>query len=538
MDAKARRSTQVSLDVLRNYVKLGVSEGYSKHVVSRYRLLQKLSLRNEVTQPDDHEQVLQHIEHLVKLEASLAQPGASVSAAERADVEAFLQLSQVTEFVANDRKLLGTGARAARTTLLDLMEVEKCPTGPTDFHRAVAFLMSEGLVSEVLTTNYDCLFETACNKYAIKNKVVHNDKTYDMSYPPRIVKLHGSSGHCSDDPENIMVTASDVCRWHHRWAEAVLEDHLRQGSVVLFVGFSGRDLNVIGTLNEIAETLPPVERDRFFLVSYRRLSFVWYQFMAKAHGTFEDNPARYVLEGKPGNEASAESIAGTLYGTLLRAWMLDRLGALAQDTSQYAAQLVGIQAQVAPGPGPGPGGTDLIESVLVEGVRRRFDVTAGGAPSVPLRSPLHDVIGTLLDTGGKQPGYKPCARFEPELQGYAWALSILGFSIRRLDAVPQVTHSGRGFPLLELRKPDGGLRSYLVVPVQNRAMDRIAVTLQATNALQEIEHAGQTAQRILVLCTGQVDNETGLERQLRGCSSCDVVVAHPGRLWGEPECLF
>lgn len=134
---------------------------------------------------------------------------------------------------------------------------------PTIAHRYLAALAREGLVDEVLQTNYDTLTEKAYGETfpdeteRSRHFVIHSLESYrefggnlGKATEPnlRIVKLCGCAEQyrqAVDDKQGaakaIILTESQLQRWRERqWARDLLRDRLRSRAL-LFIGFGSQD---------------------------------------------------------------------------------------------------------------------------------------------------------------------------------------------------------------------------------------------------------------------------------------------------------
>jgi len=117
---------------------------------------------------------------------------------------------------------------------------------PNDLHFALAHMASLGAI--ILTTNFDCLIEKACEELGMPWRLVVDDKDYEqlLSQSPGqdvclIVKLHGSA----DRPSSIQTTLDQVGRGRLGWSAekskgAAIRDILTRRNL-LVLGYSGSD---------------------------------------------------------------------------------------------------------------------------------------------------------------------------------------------------------------------------------------------------------------------------------------------------------
>jgi hypothetical protein len=135
---------------------------------------------------------------------------------------------------------------------------------PDAEHRLLAALIAEGLVSEIVTTNWDPLVEVAYDESAPGSPmdvVAHPD---DLSaVRPRVLKIHGCAARSLADGDKfsgyLVATAEQIDSWAvraHQFRDAVLTA-LRERPVV-FVGCSAQDNDI-----KLAVMLANERRDPF-----------------------------------------------------------------------------------------------------------------------------------------------------------------------------------------------------------------------------------------------------------------------------------
>lgn len=108
----------------------------------------------------------------------------------------------------------------------------------SDHYSLTHGLLASLPVSEMVTTNYDTLMETACAATGRPVAVAPEEKVREGGR--WLVKLHGSVR----EPENIVLTREDCLRYQHRWAAlAGIVQALLVTRHMLFVGFSLADDN-------------------------------------------------------------------------------------------------------------------------------------------------------------------------------------------------------------------------------------------------------------------------------------------------------
>ena len=154
-----------------------------------------------------------------------------------------------------------------RTELDELLrrEVAKAE-GPRPIHTVIAQLDD---IDTVLTTNYDCLFETACRKYGRKLfKHVHEQFRSNTGIwrggPHRLrkpqINLHKMHG-CVDRDESMIVTRADYIRYLANWrdpSKGMPPQFLGRlpTSTLLFLGYSLADWNLLTIWEGIVASYP------------------------------------------------------------------------------------------------------------------------------------------------------------------------------------------------------------------------------------------------------------------------------------------
>lgn len=121
---------------------------------------------------------------------------------------------------------------------------------PNDMHVLVAELGAEGLITYVLTTNWDNMVEHAMERAGVLH--VQIARAADLATAPpdavKVVKLHGSSRL----PETLSARKADVEAedWAADWA-AALSEHVIQSHEMLFVGYSGSSAATTKTIAKL-----------------------------------------------------------------------------------------------------------------------------------------------------------------------------------------------------------------------------------------------------------------------------------------------
>lgn len=158
-----------------------------------------------------------------------------------------------------------------QTSYLSLIQLLNIPTyrdlEPTNAHVKIAKLAREGLISEILTTNYDCNFEKAYGLVAGDGgyDVIASLSDYrskgarcgDFNYL-KIYKINGCAkelldGTDSKKCESIMLTERQLQNWRNRqWAADIFRDRMRS-KTLFFNGFGSDEPQVHHTLQAVIE---------------------------------------------------------------------------------------------------------------------------------------------------------------------------------------------------------------------------------------------------------------------------------------------
>jgi hypothetical protein len=122
---------------------------------------------------------------------------------------------------------------------------------PNACHVVIAELAAEGLISAVLTTNWDTALENALSRAEVMHTCVSRPQDLAVASPRavRVVKLHG----CIETPENIRAKRTDVdaVTWAADWAAEVFAVMLRTASI-LYAGYSGASRATTRTIQRIS----------------------------------------------------------------------------------------------------------------------------------------------------------------------------------------------------------------------------------------------------------------------------------------------
>lgn len=144
--------------------------------------------------------------------------------------------------------------RAVANLVLDVIRVPETygtdANQPDAEHRFLAALIAEGIVTDIVTTNWDALIETACEQEdgsCSVRAVAHPDELDGVR--PRIVKIHGCARQALADPGRygplIVVTGEQVDSWSEDappFRDAVRT--LLRERPLLFLGCSCRDNDI------------------------------------------------------------------------------------------------------------------------------------------------------------------------------------------------------------------------------------------------------------------------------------------------------
>jgi hypothetical protein len=170
----------------------------------------------------------------------------------------------------------------AYQSLVKLLKIEKYKDLiPTPAHMYIAKLAREGLLSEILTTNYDCNFEKAYDLVTsgkntdvitslddYRSRGVQSDDLNRL----QVYKINGCAKNLGDasEPEKcelILLTERQLQKWRNRqWAADLFRDRLRSNSL-LFIGFGSDEPQVHHTLQTVLDeyTDDPINNGRKLL---------------------------------------------------------------------------------------------------------------------------------------------------------------------------------------------------------------------------------------------------------------------------------
>ena len=135
------------------------------------------------------------------------------------------------------------------------------------YNKAVPNSLHKNILSlkpcHIITTNYDDLIEQEIrNEFALFD-IVHQDSDIPrMSYPNALIKMHGDY-----ETDNIVLTEHDYYNYSYNFPLVrALVQSIFASKLVLFVGFSFADLNLMMIMNELKNILSE-NMQRAYLVS-------------------------------------------------------------------------------------------------------------------------------------------------------------------------------------------------------------------------------------------------------------------------------
>lgn len=152
--------------------------------------------------------------------------------------------------------------------LVELLRInEYRDLSPTSAHSFIAKLAREGLIGEIITTNYDCNFEKAYVDISggLNSDVISSLDDYRKIGAKRgevnrlkLFKVNGCAERLNDVDfgkryESILLTERQLQKWRNRqWAADVFRDRLRSKSL-LFIGFGSDEPQVHHTLQTVLD---------------------------------------------------------------------------------------------------------------------------------------------------------------------------------------------------------------------------------------------------------------------------------------------
>jgi len=105
----------------------------------------------------------------------------------------------------------------------------------------------------IFTTNFDIMFEEACQVLKLPYKVFFHDNEPPITGVDSVLicKLHGSiqDGTGKYTPTNLKTTMEEISVWNKRWTDFIIEKYLSSGEIC-FVGYSGRDIDFFPILSQ------------------------------------------------------------------------------------------------------------------------------------------------------------------------------------------------------------------------------------------------------------------------------------------------
>ncbi|ENI8047157.1 SIR2 family NAD-dependent protein deacylase [Vibrio cholerae] len=159
-----------------------------------------------------------------------------------------------------------TDPYAQLVTLLRIHEYTELVPTPT--HTYISWLAREGLISEVITTNYDCNFENAYRRvgHRADADVISSLDDYRIKgalgtgLAPRlkVFKINGCATKLLDGSdqkrfEKILLTERQLQQWRNRqWAADIFKDRLRSRSL-FFNGFGSDEPQIHHTLQTVLD---------------------------------------------------------------------------------------------------------------------------------------------------------------------------------------------------------------------------------------------------------------------------------------------
>ncbi|SEB61524.1 SIR2-like domain-containing protein [Burkholderia sp. WP9] len=173
----------------------------------------------------------------------------------------------------------GPNRKETYTELVKALHIDQfADLDPTSAHFHLAFLAREGLITEFVTTNYDCNLETAyretwsnsrspeigpiCAIYDLKSFAVGAADSAkwvageDTRHPLKVFKINGCAARLRERQSHatdILLTASQLQDWRaRRWAADFFRTKIRMASLVT-IGFGSDEPQVVHTLQQVLE---------------------------------------------------------------------------------------------------------------------------------------------------------------------------------------------------------------------------------------------------------------------------------------------
>lgn len=321
---------------------------------------------------------------------------------------------------------------------------------PSVAHHLLAMLIMEGLVTQIITLNYDDQIEQACAEVQVTIQPVRDRIDYrecaagQVESKPTMFKIHGCRtryvearfAYETDKTDlawntlvnrsgALVVTDRQLQHWRDSrwaWAKDLFQDLLRWRPF-LFIGFSASDSVLQATLNAVAEEVEGNCGPVFVAPS---LSFPFYQFLSQVDPAFNPVDPPRVLEAygqKLLPDLYPQAIATYFSRSIANNSQLVQLRAIAQtghglsnDTMVESAYKVAVHLL-----------TDAALQVAVEAVRvseplnpTQSLVPAQYIPTSTIRRLLHD-----LQPPGVDRGYVPLRKHIEEYRRIAQVLALM-----------------------------------------------------------------------------------------------------------------
>jgi len=141
---------------------------------------------------------------------------------------------------------------------------EKIICKPNIVHRFIA-KYSSLYQAPIITTNFDPMFELACEEENIPYKVFLPKDSPPLATTKllSICKVHGSVQNTNSDfnPDSLLTTMTEIAKVNTKWIEYI--ENCMQNRHLCFVGYSGRDIDYFPYLVEIS-----LKRKKVFWVNY------------------------------------------------------------------------------------------------------------------------------------------------------------------------------------------------------------------------------------------------------------------------------
>lgn len=156
----------------------------------------------------------------------------------------------------------------AYKSLVELLKIDLYrDLEPTSAHQYIAKLSREGLINEVITTNYDCNFEKAYDSLSSVGKSdmiscldEYREKGAQIDGMSRlkVFKINGCAERLGDKSfknryASILLTERQLQKWRNRqWAADIFKDRLRSKSL-FFIGFGSDEPQIHHTLQTVLD---------------------------------------------------------------------------------------------------------------------------------------------------------------------------------------------------------------------------------------------------------------------------------------------